>query len=202
MSNSVLKSSNTLPKTPILVIIVFLVLALIALLIWALYNYQMVMNRDLTLAQNPYCLRFGCSTPGTQPVPVELSPSDDPQKTAYQTINWCTVNAPPESLTNALQSCSDGSNSPNLPGGLSKLADFYLNTYMPTCGYNWKSSSVPVNNSDPVNSNPNNPNNPNGYLLNGANDYTLIYLVGCADNIGLTDPNIEKLRSICGPTCS
>lgn len=202
--STVSKPKGGLPTVPILVLIAILVLLVIGLLLWALYNYQMLMNRDLTLSQNPYCIRTVCGTPGTEPIPIETPIQDDPQKRSYSTINFCTVNAPPESLTNALQTCAAGS-SPvpeELESRLTDFAAFYNGTYIPSCGYTWKSSNVPVNTANPEATNPQNPTNPNGLLLNGANDPTITYLVGCADTVGIAgNPDIEALRQLCGAQC-
>ncbi len=199
------KKAKGLPTVPILVFIGILVALVVGLLIWALINYQLVLSRDLTVSQNPYCIRFICGDPGTKPVPIQLNPSEDPQRATYQTINYCTVNAPPESLTNALQACSDGS-SPvptELETRLVEFAAFYNDVYVPTCGYSWKSADVPINPSAPPAELADETKNPNGALLSGANDSTLIYLVGCADTVGIVDdPNIEALRKLCGTACT
>lgn len=187
-----------LPATPTLVLIGLLAIIVIALLIWALYNYQMILNRSLSVSQNPYCIRMVCGKEGQVPIPIELTKEEDPQKTAYQTINWCTVNAPPETLTMALQQCSTGTVEEALDERLADFASFYNNEYIPTCGFTWKSS---VTVSETYESDANNPDNPNGYLLTGTNDYTLMYTVACADKVGLSDSNVEELRELCGAPC-
>jgi hypothetical protein len=199
------KPSKTVSSVPILIIVALLVLVVIGVLVWALYNYQAILNRSESLSQNPYCFRAVCSDPETQPVLTDLTSKEDPQRTAFSNLNFCLVNAVPASITEALQTCAIGS-SPvpaELEQSLADFAAFYNNDYIPTCGYTWKSAPVPVSNTgdqEAIND-PNNPVNPNGYELNGVNDNTIVYLVACADNIGLQDPNIEALRSQCGELC-
>lgn len=200
------KKPGGLPTIPILVLIAILIILVISFLIWALLNYKKVMERSATLSQNPYSIRFVCGKEGTQPIPVQLDPLDDPQRAAVQTINFCSVNAPPEPLTNALQNCAAReAPEPELQDRLSSFAKFYNKDYIPTCGYTWKTTEVPVAPIDqnPEAYNPENPENPNGNLLNGSNDYTMQYLVACAEANGLAeDENIKELKALCGNACA
>jgi hypothetical protein len=164
---------QTLPKTPTIALLVLLFFVMIAILIWAIVNYQILKSRDLRQNSSPYCLTFGCPE-GSTGYPVTL----DPKTETIQTMNWCSSNAPPESLYNGLNVCADGGAAPAIPAKVNGLADFYLNDYMPTCGYTWKTSDVTA-----------------------TTDPFIVSLVKCADAQNISDTNVESLREICGSEC-
>ena len=119
-----------LPKTPTIVLMILLILVALGLLIWAIINQQRIKSEDLL--ESPFTLKFTCPN-SSAPIPVYL----DKNKGTFETVNFCTVNAPPESLTEALGRCED----PNLIQKIPELRDFYQNKYLPTCGKDWKSAN-------------------------------------------------------------
>ena len=75
-------------------IIVGLLVIIALLLWWGIYNYQQNLSRSLNVIQNPYCPRVVCPNESCDqdPVLVTLNGIEDPQRTTYQTLNWCLVN--------------------------------------------------------------------------------------------------------------
>lgn len=187
-----------------LIIIAIIIAVIIALLIWALMNYQLLQSKAAAISYNPYAIRYTCA----DKPPPELLIEEDPQKRAYQSINYCIVNGPPATLNDALASCRSGVIVPQVSNQLKELGKFYNDEYIKTCGYTWKtSSSIPVDPNNPEAANPQNPENPNGNILNGTNDPFIVNLVGCADHF----PDLENdpylgingsLRKICGSSCN
>jgi len=179
------KSNLTIPTVPALITIGVLIFLCLLFLILALFYYKTILDRSETLNQNPYAIRYGCGQEGTLPVPINLTPEEDPQRNAFQRVNFCIVNAPPEDLVNAMQTCTN-KNSTALQTQLANLASFYNNVYTPICGYAWKSEQVPL--SPTASEAPNfDQLNPNGELLNGGNDPFMTYFIACAETNGLGD---------------
>jgi hypothetical protein len=185
-----------LAKAPTLVFIAILVLLIIALLTWALINYNKIVKAEGSNTQNPYCIRSYCSGTAQEHLYM-LTPNEDPQRASYQTTNWCITNSPTTTLSNALAACSAGSASSELTSSLTSYAAFYYNDYISSCGFAWKNTNT-ANNLD--SSNPASPNNPTG--LNGVNDPFLVNLIACADANNITSSEIESLRVICGESCA
>lgn len=204
------------------IIIVILLLVSIAFLIWALITQSKYDSRAANVVQNPYCLRVGCAN-GHLPLAYELTAENDPQRTAYQTFNWCVVNAPPTQMVRVFQACATGSNVFQPDSDEYKLLDAFINwypsQYMPTCGNSFKDQPVTVadgsapdtslgpNGKLPVsplaqpddNSNPYSINSPCNQ--NGPNDDAGFYAYACASRYPAlqSTAGYEQLAAIFGP---
>ena len=203
------------------IIIVVLILVSIAFLIWALVTQAKYDSRAANIIQNPYCLRVGCAN-GQLPQAYLLEPENDPQRSGYQTFNWCVVNAPPTQLIRVFQSCASG-NTFEVNSNEYKLLDAFINwypfEYMPTCGNSFKDQPVTVADG----SAPDTTQGPNGKLAlspmampnnelyinspcnqNGPNDDAGFYAYACASRY----PDLQstsgylKLKEIFGPLTS
>jgi hypothetical protein len=186
-------------------IIVILALISVGFLIWALVVQSHHDSRAANLVQNPYCLRTGCTNvDGNLPPAYLLEVEQDPQRSGYQRLNWCIVNAPPAQLVRVLESCANG-NTFAVGSDEYLLLDAFVNwypfDYMPNCGNKF---TEPVNVADGTapgitpsslakpadNSNPNYINSPCNYT--GPNDDAGYYAYACASRY----PNQDIVRSI------
>jgi hypothetical protein len=189
-----------LKPLPFILIIAILVIAILAFLVWALLSFNQVQSKDASVEANPYCPRFLCHT-GTQPLAYTVDAAHDPQRTGTARVNWCVINSAPAPLAESIKKCT--SNSQNLIPLIEPVANYYANTYLPECAYDWKTTgSVPVGDDTyPGTEGPiDDPNDP--VTLNGINDDFVIDLIACADDIGMENPDIEILRDkYCGAPC-
>lgn len=182
-------------NTGYIIIIAILAVMVIAFLIWALVTRAQLESKEANLIQNPYCLRVAC---GQQPqyayqIPLE----DDPQRLAYATLNWCTVNAPPTQFIQVVEKCDFGPQDQQA-ALLRKFIEWYPYNYTPECGNNWKTLyEVPLANEElpggiqpSPNTEPDSESNPNNPVtLNGINDEMALACKSCAAELAQTDPN-------------
>lgn len=213
--------------TGLAVLIFILIIVIAGLLGWGIYNYQQLQSRSVLISQNPYCIRFTCGTPGTQPVPISLQTSSDPVRTAYGTVNWCSTNAPTVSFANAMQSAAllDASSpefitefdTDSFKLLLENFGYFYVGTssdpntpnlptlvsYTGTCGYTWKA--------EPTQFDPDAPGADeltNETLLGGINDTLWVNTVIVMQKLGF-DTGTEsqqiiynRMKTLCGGPCA
>ena len=182
-------------NTAYIVVIVILAILTVSFLIWALVVQQQVESRDVNLIQNPYAIRIAC-TNGTQPHAYEIPLENDPQKTGYQTINYCTVNAPPSQFYAVVRQCPAGNT--DFSTQLKKFIDWYPIKYTPACGNNWKNITVPVSNQtlpevDYELEPPVDVNNTTAFGLNGAYDPIAWSTIECAGRLGFTEADTPGL---------
>lgn len=195
--------ANTFPATPVIVVIVILSLIILGLFIWALYNYNMLYQRSASINQNPYCLRVACPIGSTKQA-YELTLEEDPQLQTYQTVNYCTVNAPPEQFQAEIANCANAAQNGWVPPVIdgdngdfvqlfTKFLNWYPVSYIPGCGYSWKNQEIPTSllaEEWELSSLP----NPNGEQLGGINDVLVNYSIACAEYLGLTnEPGYQQL---------
>lgn len=203
-------------------ILFILVIIILVMFAYALYEYQLVTSLEANVSGNPYCVRTICNSDGTQPPINQVPPINDPIRLAYETITYCTVNAPPCELITAVNICAgitdpvtgevdlfgDGNlGATGATGGivtndqLTQLLDFYNNDYIPRCGYRLGGGQVATTATNPTE----NVNSPN--LVSGPNDPFLVSLLSCSQKRGLnTNPatagNYQDLQTYCGPLCN
>jgi hypothetical protein len=186
-------------KLLLIFFVLFVILAMVFFILFLTY-FSRVESRNANIWQSPYCLRMRCSD-GKDPVPMTFE--NDKQKQVYSTINYCTINSPPEPFAAAVAQCANK----NVPfsGSEAELfkefIPFYTDQYIPACGYTWKSATVPAN--QPQNG-VNDPNDP--ATLNGANDELISLTYRCAtQTMGWTSteiPALETLKTKCGAPCA
>lgn len=196
--------STALPSGSTLLFFSIFIVIIIGLLIWITLMSNTLSSRDLATSQSPLCLgntsspypTVTCQT-GTQLLNVQLDPSQPPNTANYETLNYCSINAPPTSFVQSLELCAgiiDSSQAnvgnivipPMTATGVTNFADFYNNNYIQTCGFSWT-------NPPPTNLQQSTP----------QLDPVIIALVGCARNLGVSnDPNVTKLAAICGSDCN
>lgn len=203
------------------VFIIVLLIALALAIAWGVYGYQQLASRSVEFVESPYCVRTVCGTPGSEPVPITLAPSDDPQRTSYQTIAWCVTNAPPTGFT---QKLADGAllpadNAIYMTGGefatpefnelILGFSIFYVGntgtlgpgSYTYSCGYAWSNapfSFEQVPEADPLT---------NASLYGGINDQVWIDCVDVmgkmvsAGSVGAFETQYNTMKSLCGAAC-
>lgn len=187
------KKSNDLPLGPTMLIIFILILFGLALLAWGLYNRKQLDTHTISDVTSPACFTTSCPS-GTNLTPFQLDPSANPDTATYETVNYCTTNAPPTSFVQALELCAGTIDASELPSGfptidstqVTNFAAFYNQQYINTCGFGWKTE--PANSSD---------------IANVQTDPVSVALVGCANQLGITNnSDIQNIQSICGSACS
>lgn len=187
--------AQILPAIPIYIIIFILSIIIIGLFIWALIMNQQLRSLNANVIQNPFCLRTACIEDGTHMEAFQLNDSNDPQRKTYQTVNYCTANAPPQQFQEALNVCEFGSD-PVMVEKFEEFLAWYPFSYTPSCGNSWRDINVKVANQNLPSTgapkppsaltDPNNPASPNNpYFLNGQNDNTSIYALRCAKKLNL-----------------
>jgi len=199
-----LSKSTDLPVGSAMLFFSIFLIIIIGLLIWIVLMHETLNNQDLANNQSPLCLgntspaypTVTCPT-GTNLLNVQLNPNENPNTSAYETLNYCSINAPPTSFVQSLELCAgiiDSSQAnvgditipPMTSSGVTTFADFYNNNYIQTCGYSWKNPPPPLSGQ-----------------TTAQNDPVLIALVGCARNLGVSnDPNVSQLATICGSDCN
>ena len=192
-------------------VVIILIVILIALIVWALYNrweLSIISVKPGGPNENPLCMPVLCPS-GFVETEVAIS-STSGVSSSYETVNYCTTNAPPTSLIIALQQCagtyaggtcttypgssasgsgSTGSTGSNVTNDeIVSWAKFLNESYIDTCGFGWKDvPQLGVTQSSTALPTPT----------------ELIALTKCAANRGLSqDPNIVALKTKCGAPCT
>lgn len=178
----------------VLVIVILLTIAILVLLTWSLYDYAKLTSKEINISNNPYCVRSAC-TNGTQNPAYQVTPVNDPEKLAYQSLNYCVGNSVPCPVLNQLQMCANGSGYTITGNDVKTIADFYYNEYYSVCSYQWGGGqSVNTTGTPPVPPQ-NDPNSPP--LVNGPNDPAIAAIVACARTLGVSsDPNVTNLSKL------
>jgi len=186
------KTKTGLPLTSTLIFLGFFLLLAIGLVVFILFLNEQLNTRKLQFTQSPYCPNILCPT-GTEKTYYPLDPNADPNTATYQTLNYCSINAPPTSFVQSLEVCgglvssSDVNTpeytiSPPTKKQVTDFAKFYNQEYVDTCGWSWKNPS-------PEDLNQKTP----------QSDPVVIALSACANQLGITDnSDIQSLQSKCG----
>lgn len=193
---------NTFVGTFIIGALVIIVLVLFA---FALYEWSQLNSLNTSLSSNPYCVRQAC-VPGSTQIPAyQIPPADDPLQTSYQTMNYCLVNAPPCEIISAVAGSTGATGATGATGPLStdqltQILAFYNQDYYPNCSYLFGGGNT-------VKTNPNGPEDPPANstdFVNGPNDAFLINLLSYSYNSGVGCDNSDwvSLVNACGPQCS
>ena len=166
---------------------------------------QQLASKLESVDQNPYCLRFVCRDP-TEPTPVDVPMENDPQKRAYATLNYCTVNGPPEEFQRVVHECEFGSDGlepdENLTEKFRTFLNWYPFLYVPACGYLWKYKNVTT-----APDAPSDLRNPNNRSINGTNGFhsqITLDTLECANRLGMNNsdnPGYRELYTLCGESC-
>lgn len=137
---------------------------------------------------SPYQLVKTCACdPAVEP--GNLPATADLQRKAYTTINWCVSNGPTRVFEkHIMDNCASIS-----ADTLESYADFYVNQYMPSCGYSWKTAKdIPAKN-NVVNE------NTTQQSLNSSRDPFAERLLQCASSKNMLGvaayPNMNALFS-------
>lgn len=196
---------KTLPSVPVYVVIGILLIIIIIMIVWVLMLNQQLSSKLNSVDQNPYCLRTVCREPNEHSV-VEVPMENDPQKRAYATLNYCTVNGPPEEFQRVVHDCEFGDTGlepdANLTDKFRTFLNWYPYSYVPACGYLWKYRNVTVAPDAPVDV-----RNPNNRSINGTNGFhsqITLDTLECANKLGMnngSNPGYRELYTLCGESC-
>jgi len=198
---------KTLPAVPMIILILILLLLIIGLLVWALLTQKKLESVSESVSSNPFCLRVVCQE-GENNVPVEVPLKNDPQKKAYATLNYCTVNGPPEEFQYMVKQCEiePAETGPDSDYALfGNFLNWYPEDYIPACGYVWKGTDVLVKETaSPTSDSYPNGTGPNG--LNSIHSDMVYYTLKCASQLGMNTneeyrESYEKLYDYCGEAC-
>jgi len=180
--------------------VLILAVASVAFFAWALFNEKILHSAAEYPQINPYCFRLLCQDP--KEMVSNPTRQGDPQQAAFQTAEYCIVNAPPAGFRSEIGNCTF-QNDPNQVNAFREFIKFYDTQYTPNCAYTWKGINVTTANGVPPNENP----NTNG--LNGANDDLLVNTVLCAQllqtegvDLSAVQQNLASLKVKCGVSCS
>lgn len=148
----------------VLVVIILLTTA------WGLYEYHNVTSKEASILKNPFCLRKVCTKDGSTNNVYTFNTKDDPQRYAFEKMNYCVVNAPPCALIDKITKCSDKISKDEV----STLSKWYHTTYFPVCKYRW-GGGIKANTQGTDGPDPNSTD-----LRCGPNDPFLVALHTCA----------------------
>jgi hypothetical protein len=198
-----LTNSDTLKRKKLEVGVYILLTACAILIIAVIVISWQLATYNTNLYQNPFCLRTVC-TEGKEATNVIVDIQDEPVKRGYATVNYCTVNAPPDGFSQAVSHCA--ANPANKfdeeqSEYFKKFINYYPNVYIPVCGYNWRSNDILIKEQN-VRGDYDDPNNP--YTLNGPNDDLIANTYKCATQTMMypsETPGLAKLKEYCGTAC-
>ncbi len=166
--------------TSIILIYIFFSLFILALIIWNIVSFFKLNSEDINQGiQNVFCLRLICKNSeglADQTVPIQPIKVDSKH---FETLNYCTANAPPGQFQELVKSCSVD---PTIMTEYDRelfvnFLDWYPNNYTKTCGNSWIISAEPGSNQRALRNN-------DEY---GNLDANLIcWTVACAENLNLT----------------
>lgn len=189
------QTDDGLPFTPTLIFLGFFLLLIIGLTVWIFYLNGTLNTRNLDLTQSPYCPDFQCIN-GTKKVDYKLDPNGDSDTTEYETLNYCSINAPPTSFVQSLELCGGilSKESVNAGGSMisrptekqvTDFAKFYNENYVDTCGWSWKNPPPEILS-----------------LTDPQPDPVTIALSACANELGINNnSDIQSLQNKCGAGC-
>jgi len=194
--------ASTISSVTASIILFFLVIAVLLLFAYGLYEYELIGSWEANVTSNPYCARTICASDATQPPIYQLLPANDPTRIAYESLSYCAVNAPPCELISAVGVCSGltgdgtGGNAPTVDQ-LTQILSYYNNEYYPRCYYKF-GGGVSATTNPGQGANVNNPT-----LVNGPNDSFLVSLLACSLKNGLgNNPDYQALSTACGSACA
>ena len=167
MAEATISSAIAITVIGILVILILLALA------WSLYGFNNVASRDASISNNPFCVRSICTSDGSQNPAYTLNAEHDPERLAYERLNYCIVNGPPCALVEKVHNCNLSKDE------LITLGKWYHTSYHPVCKYEWNGNIEAGTSGNPgAGSDPN-----SVQLKNGPNDAFLISLYSCANKM-------------------
>lgn len=201
---------STMNKTVGTIVLVVFAIIVLILLAYALYLYSLFSSLTASIGLNPYCVRELCTPDGQQIPAYQVSPSDDPTKSTYETLTYCLANAPPCELISAMNTCAGIVNPTNgnteefgqsaelTKTELEQILKFYDESYYPRCHYRYNGPTVTENPNAPSNSDVNSVN-----LVEGPNDDFLVALLACSGNKFDLKNNVnwQNLNRACGKVC-
>lgn len=174
-------SVGTVLSIAMAVIIVGLIFAI-------LYLMSQLQKSQESYIENPYCVLKTCEN-DPNPMPEMLPAHADKQRQFYSTINWCVTNSPTLEMEQRIQTCSADLS----PADLEAYAVYYADTYMPSCGYAWKTATDIPNTGAPINANNTQQD------LNSARDPFALAISNCASIKGMNNvvqyPGINSINA-------
>ena len=172
-----------------LLLFALLIILILGFILFGYHNKKIVDSRDPDELQSPFCLKPNCIK-GNKRIDYELSTKDQ----TYETINYCTVNAPPSSFVHELEACASGKSSGTLiPQKIIEFAAFYNKFYVDSCGFSWK--NAPVQFPNPSNT-PSESKKIAKALKTPQPDRVIKALVGCAKTLKIdNNSDIKELEA-------